>query len=310
MLSNFVKNYVKKILPLIVFLCNPLIQGAIASSECGKDYVALVYNANNGNIIFEKDADKITYPASLVKLMTLYLTFEALDKKELSLSQNLKVTSHGAEIARVNNGNSLHLKKGQKITVEQAIRAVVVKSFNEAAVTLSESISGNEWSFVRLMNRRAKDLGMKNTNFRNASGLHQEDQYTTALDLARLAYAIRTKFPHYYPVFASKSFNYNKKRYYSHNHVLLDYKGAEGMKTGFTNASGFNLVASAKRGDKQIFSILMGCESQKKRDNLTKNLLDMAFNKLNKDIPVKVASRVKLQEQRKFDEQLGVNTDS
>jgi D-alanyl-D-alanine carboxypeptidase len=298
-MKNNINNITKILLLLFIIMPNNKI---LASNEyCGKSYSALVYDATNGDILFEKNSEKISYPASLVKLMTLYLTFEALDKKELKLDDVLIVSRRGEEISRVNNGNSLHLKAGDKITVEEAIRGIVVKSFNEAAVTLSEAVSGDEWEFVRKMNKAASHLGMINTSFRNASGLHEDGQYTTAFDLARLAYAIKTKFPNYYPVFASKGFTYKKRTYVTHNHVLLEYDGAEGMKTGFTRASGFNLIAAAKRKNQQIFSIIMGCDSQNKRDQFTKALLDYGFKKIFSDSWQK-NQNTNLKNQQKFNE--------
>ncbi len=308
--NTFIKNNLIRLLAIFLLLNLASLNQAWASNQyCGRDSVALVYDADSGNILFEKDSDKVSYPASLVKLMTLYLAFEALDSGKIKLDQNLTVSSRGAEISRVNNGNSLHLRPGDKITVEQAIRGVVVKSFNEAAVTLGEAISGDEWDFVRKMNRAAKKLGMSNSSFRNSSGLHENGQYTTAFDLARLSYAIKTKFPHYYPVFASKSFAYSNRRYRTHNHVLLEYRGAEGMKTGFTKASGFNLVAAATRNNRQIFSIVMGCDTRKARDEFTKALLDYGFKKLDKEEELRVASKVDLQNQQQFNERI-LNNDS
>lgn len=310
MKNIFIKNNLIRLLAIFLLLNLALLNQSWASGQyCGRDSVALVYDADSGNILFEKDSDKVSYPASLVKLMTLYLTFEALDSGKIKLDQNLIVSSRGAEISRVNNGNSLHLRAGDKITVEQAIRGVVVKSFNEAAVTLGEAISGDEWDFVRKMNRAAKKLGMSNSSFRNSSGLHENGQYTTAFDLARLSYAIKTKFPHYYPVFASKSFTYSNRRYRTHNHVLPEYRGAEGMKTGFTKASGFNLVAAATRNNRQIFSIVMGCDTRKARDEFTKALLDYGFKKLDKEEELRVASKVDLLNQQQFNDRI-LNNDS
>ncbi len=250
-------------------------------SSCGKNFSSLVVSEKTGQILYEKRSDKVSYPASLVQMMTLYLTFESLEKKRLKLDQVLTVTERGEEIARVNNGNTLRLKRGDKITVREAISGVVVKSFNEAAVTLAEAVAGSEWAFVREMNKKALELGMVNSSFSNASGLHDQGQYTNSYDLARLAIALKRNFPQYYNFFAMKSFSYRGQKYVSHNHVLLEYKGAEGMKTGFTNASGFNLVSAAKRNNERIISIVLGCSTAKSRDKLTKQLLDMCFQKLD-----------------------------
>jgi len=249
---------------------------------CSDDYSSLVFEEKTGNILSETRSEKTSYPASLVKVMTLYLTFEAIEKNQLTSETQLTVSERGEEIGAVNKSNSLHLKKGDKITVRDAIRFVIVKSFNEAAVTLAEGVAGSEWNFVRKMNEKAAQLGMINTSFRNASGLHEEGQYTTSYDLGRLVVAINKDFPGYYQLFSLKEFKYRGTEYETHNHVLVDYKGAEGMKTGFTNASGFNLISSAKKHDTRVISILLGCSTYKKRDNLTKQLLDNAFAKIVK----------------------------
>ncbi len=247
---------------------------------CGTKYSSLVVDESSGDILFEKRSDDTAYPASLVKMMTLYLTFEALDQHKLDFEKTLTVSARGEEIAKVNNGNTLRLKEGDKITVKEAVSAVIVKSFNEAAVTLAEGISGSEWEFVRKMNEKAAQLGMANSSFRNASGLHEEGQYTSGYDLARLAVALKKDFPQYYPLFAMKNFSFRKQKYGTHNHVLLEYKGAEGMKTGFTNASGFNLVSAASRNNSRIISIVLGCPTHQSRDKYTKQLLDVCFKKL------------------------------
>jgi len=263
-----------------------------AEEGCSDVYSSLVFEEKTGNILFETRSDQTSYPASLVKMMTLYLTFDALEKHKIRITDALTISERGEEIAKVNKSNSLHLKRGDKITVREAILAVIVKSFNEAAVTLSEGVAGNEWEFVRKMNEQAQKLGMINSSFRNASGLHEEGQYTTSYDLARLAIAIKRDFPKYYHLFAAKEFNYRGTKYETHNHVLVDYKGAEGMKTGFTNASGFNLISAAKKDDKRVISVLLGCSSYKKRDKLTKELLNNAFAKLEKNKKSELEAKV------------------
>ncbi len=252
-----------------------------AEGGCNNQYSALVVAEKSGEILFEKRSGKFSYPASLVKMLTLYLTFEALENKQLKLNQKLTVSAYGEEISKVNFVNTLHLKEGDSITVQEAIEAVIVKSFNEAAVTLAEAVAGDEWSFARKMNEKAAQLGMINSSFRNASGLHEEGQYTNSFDMARLALALKKDFPQYYHFFALKSFSFHGQKYESHNHVLMDYKGAEGMKTGYTKASGYNLVSSAKKNYGRIISIVMGCPSSKSRDQLTKTLLDKCFEKLH-----------------------------
>ncbi len=260
---------------LIIFFL--FLQTAQAQEGCSKVYSYLIFNSKNGDVISEEKSTKISYPASLVKLMTLYLTFEALENNKIKQEQVLTVSAKVEEIARVNKINSLKLKEGDKITVKEAIRGTIVKSFNETAEILAEAVAGDEWHFVRKMNDKAKKLGMNDTSFRNPSGLHEEGQYTTTYDLARLVLALQKDFPEYYHLFSLKEFKYRDTKYETHNNVLLDYKGAEGMKTGFTNASGFNLISIAKKNNYKVVSILLGCSTSKARDQFTKSLLDNAF---------------------------------
>jgi D-alanyl-D-alanine carboxypeptidase len=246
-------------------------------STCSKDGALISVEEDSHQILFENNSQKLIYPASLVKLMTAYLTFEALQKNQLNLHQKLTFSERAQEISRINKVNTLGVKEGNKISVEKALQALIIKSYNEASIVLAESIADDEWSFVRQMNKKALELGMINTSFRNASGLHEEGQYTTASDLARLAIILKKDFPQFYYFFGMKEFVYNNKTIKSHNRVLNEYEGAEGMKTGYTNASGYNLVTSAKNAKKRIFSVVTGCPSSRKRDDLSKFLLDLSF---------------------------------
>lgn len=253
------------------------------AQDCGTNYSALVFEEKTGNIFFEKHPDKIIYPASLTKLMTIYLSFEAIEKDKLKLEDQLFVSDRAISISKVNKNNTVHLKEEDKVSVKQAIIGSIVKSYNELTVLLAERISGSEWDFVRKMNIKARELKMYSTNFRNSSGLHDGGQFTTDEDLAKLVLAIKQDFPQYYHFFAKKEFIYNGKKYLSHNHFLLNYKGAEGLKTGFTKIAGFNLVAVASKDHHRIISILTGCESFKKRDEFAKELMDLSFNKLREN---------------------------
>lgn len=252
------------------------------NKECSNNYSALVFEDKTGNIIFENDADEYRYPASLTKLMTIYLAFEALKNGKLHFYQELTANDRDEDISSVNKVLTLNLKIGDKINVREAIDGVLVKSFNEAAVMLAEAISGSEWKFVELMNEKAKKFGMKYTNFRNASGLPDLGQFTTNYDLARMVMAIRRDFPEYYYFFSTKETTINGVKYKTHNNVLFEYKGAEGMKTGFTNAAGYNLIAVAMRNNYRVISVLTSCASSKKRDDFTKELLDYGFQLLSK----------------------------
>jgi len=246
-------------------------------SNCSENGTLISVAEDSRKIIFENNSQKLIYPASLVKLMTVYLTFEALQNNKLNLNQEIIFSSRAQEVSRVNKVNTLEVKEGDKISVEKAIQALIVKSYNEASIALAEAIADNEWNFVKKMNMKALELGMINTSFRNASGLHEEGQYSTASDLARLAIHLKKNFPQFYYFFAMKEFIYNSKTIKTHNTILREYDGAEGMKTGYTKASGYNLVSSAKNQNKRIFSVVTGCSSSKKRDELTKFILDLSF---------------------------------
>ncbi len=250
-------------------------------NSCGEKNAYIVFDYESKNIITENNSEKIIYPASLVKLMTAYLTFEAIEKKQINFDQEIEVSEKSEEISKINKVNTLNLKVGDLITVKNALEALIVKSFNEASVSLSEIIAEDERSFVRLMNKKALELGMINTSFANSSGLHEEGQYTTVRDLARLVMAIKKDYPQYNYFFSLKKFNYKGIKHKSHNHVLNSYKWANGMKTGYTRMAGYNLISSASKNKKSIISILVGCESLKKRDQLSIYFLDSSFKRLN-----------------------------
>lgn len=263
------------------------------SEGCSSQNHYVVFEEKSRNILLEKDSDQKIYPASLVKLMTLYLTFDAIEKQKLKLTQLITISDRSEEISKVNKVNTLHLKKGQLISVREAILAVIVRSFNESAIALAEAVGDNEWQFVKLMNKKAVELGMLDTSFRNASGLHDLSQYTTARDLARLAVAIKNDFPGYYHLFSLRSFKFNKTKYKTHNHILEEYRGAEGLKTGFTNASGFNLIASALKNNTRVISVLVGCSSAHRREQFTKILLNHAFKKIPDFVYPEISGKIK-----------------
>ena len=256
-----------------------------AEIGCSDNYSYLVFDVENHQILSEKRADLILYPASLTKVMTLYLTLDAIRKGQLNLDSKLKFSAYAQEVSKVNKVNTLRVKEGDQMTVRQAIEAIVTRSYNEAAVLLAEGVAGDEWKFVALMNQKARELGMFNTSFRNASGLHEDGQYTTSYDLARLVIAIKKEFPKYYHFFAQKKFQYRGQEYENHNKFVMEYQGAEGMKTGFTKASGYNLISVARRGETRISSIVMSCADTQRRYLLTKYLLDEGFkNSKSKDL--------------------------
>jgi len=233
----------------------------------------LIVDAASGRELASDQADGLRYPASLTKLMTLYLTFSALDSGRLSLGDGLHVSTNALNAPPTKMGMS---PKGT-VLVRDAVMGLVTRSANDAAVLLAEALGGDEASFARLMTQKARQLGMASTVFRNASGLPNPEQVTTARDMARLANALLRDFPHYYPVFSVLSYNYRGRPLTNHNRMLASYAGADGLKTGYTNASGFNLVMSAMRDNRRLIGVVMGGSSASQRDRLMAELMDRGF---------------------------------
>jgi D-alanyl-D-alanine carboxypeptidase len=247
----------------------------LEEAQCKSQYSAFTF-FQKGKIIFENRADYFVFPASLTKLMTAYLVFENLQNKKLFLEQKIRISAKAAEISSINKVTTLKLVAGDSISIEDALKGMIVKSFNGAAVSLSETIAGSEWKFVQMMNKKAKEINMKFSNFRNASGFHEFGQFTTNHDLAKLTKAIINDFPQYYYIFSIKNIEIDEKEFTSHNVVLLENDNVEGMKTGFTSMSGYNLVSTAKAGDNKVISILTSCESSYKRNEFMLYLLELA----------------------------------
>jgi D-alanyl-D-alanine carboxypeptidase len=233
----------------------------------------LIVDAASGRELSSDQPDELRYPASLTKLMTLYLTFSALDSGKLSLNDALPVSMNALNAPPTKMGMS----PNGTVTVRDAVMGLVTRSANDAAVLLAEGLGGNEASFARQMTQKARQLGMSSTVFRNASGLPNPDQVTTARDMARLANALLRDFPHYYPVFSVLSYNYRGRSLENHNHMLASYAGADGLKTGYTNASGFNLVMSAVRDNRRLIGVVMGGHTAHQRDRLMAELMDQGF---------------------------------
>lgn len=227
--------------------------------------------------MFQENAGKYRYPASLTKLMTLYLTFEALKSGRLRYNTMLHVSAHAASQAPTKLG----LPAGSTIPLYDAMMAVIIKSANDMAVVLAEAQAPSESQFAVKMTQKARSLGMGHTIFRNASGLPDFQQKTTAYDLARLAMALHRDFPEYYPLFSRTSHRYKNIVVGTHNRVLVSYRGADGLKTGYINASGFNLVTSAERNGKRLIGVVMGGRTARGRDAHMMSLLDRAFASLN-----------------------------
>jgi D-alanyl-D-alanine carboxypeptidase len=233
----------------------------------------LIVDAASGRELASDQPDELRHPASLTKLMTLYLTFSALDSGRLSLGDGLTVS--------LNSLNAPPTKMGMTpnggVLVRDAVMGLVTRSANDAAILLAEALGGDEDSFARQMTLKARQLGMASTVFRNASGLPNPEQVTTARDMARLANALLRDFPHYYPVFSVTTYNYRGRPLENHNRMLASYAGADGLKTGYTNASGFNLVMSAMRENRRLIGVVMGGNSAFQRDRLMADLMDRGF---------------------------------
>jgi len=232
-------------------------------------FASIIVDANSGATLTATNADGLRFPASLTKIMTLYLLFERLDAGKISLNTEMPVSSHAASQAPTKLG----LRPGQTIRVEDAIKGLVTRSANDAAVVIAEFIGGDEDDFAKMMTRKARALGMTRTVYRNASGLPNDDQVTTARDQATLGRAIQERFPRYYRYFATASFNYRGRNIRNHNHLLGKVEGVDGIKTGYTRASGFNLVTNLRRGNRHLVGVVMGGRSGGSRDAIMRNLL-------------------------------------
>ena len=241
-------------------------------------FSALVVDASTGRVLYEKNAGSVRYPASLTKMMTLYLTFDALKTGRMTLDQGLPVSLKASRQPQTN----IALEQGDTLMVRSAIESLVVRSANDSAMVLAEAIGGTEWNFAVMMTQKARELGMSKTVFRNPSGLPDNKQHTTAYDMARLAIALRRDFPEYYPYFKLHSFTYNGVEYPSHNRVMGRYPGADGVKTGYIRASGFNLVTSVQKDGYNIVAVVMGGQTASARDNQMIQLLDQTFATLER----------------------------
>lgn len=255
-------------------------------------YASIIVDAVTGSVISEKNANKPLHPASLTKVMTLMLLFDALENGNVRLNDRIYISDHAA----AQQPSKLGLNAGSSIRVEDAILAVVTKSANDIAAAIAEHLAGSESRFAVRMTRRAHDIGMTKTNFANASGLHNQAQISTARDMAILARYIIVRYPNYYRYFSTKQFTYRGKTMTNHNRLMQTYRGMDGFKTGFINQSGFNLIASARRDGQRLIGVVFGGRSWKSRNDHMASLLDTGFNKLGElryaqgaPVPVDVA---------------------
>ena len=236
-------------------------------------YAAVIVDEQTGRILHDANGQATRFPASLTKAMTLYMAFEALEQGRLRMDQRLPVSGW----ASIQSPTKFGLKEGDTITVRDVIYGLIAKSANDAAVVMAEALAGDEDVFAQRMTQRARQLGMKSTTFRNASGLPNPQQVTTAYDMALMAMAIRRDFPTFYPMFATQEHSYGGRIHTNHNRMLGWYNGAEGLKTGYTNASGFNLVLIANRDGRRLVGVVMGGRTGQSRDTHMAELMDKGF---------------------------------
>lgn len=261
-----------------IFTFLVLLLSAIQPAFANKKYASIVMDADTGVILSQSNADKKLHPASLTKIMTLIMVFDALESGKIGLRDRIRVSRKAASMVP----SKLGLPAGSSIRVQDAIYSLVTKSANDIAVAVAEHIGGSEKNFARQMTKKAQEIGMRNTRFVNASGLHDRRQISTARDMAKLGRYSVYRYPNYYRYFSKTSFKYRGKTYKNHNKLLGNYNGVDGIKTGYVNASGFNLVASAERNGRRIIGVVFGGKSSKRRNDHMVTLLDRGFKKVGR----------------------------
>ena len=284
MISRFARPFVL-ILCILAIVMTGAIGGADdawAATKKKKKKTAPPYNPTNAYYVIEAEsgmvldqfnADRTLYPASLTKMMTLLMIFETLETRRISLQSRIRFSSHASSMPP----SRLGVKAGDSISVDQAIRALVTKSANDVAAAVAENIGGSESRFAYMMTLKAREIGLTKTRFANGSGLHNTGQLTSARDMAILGQYILKRYPKYYGYFALKEFYYGGKMHQNHNHLMKTYRGMDGMKTGYVTASGFNLVASAKRDGVRLIGVVIGGKTATARNKQMEELLDKGF---------------------------------
>ena len=262
-LTGFVSKSSLSLKAIMVAALAVTIVAADVASALAARSAAIVIDAKTGKVLYSADANGRRYPASLTKMMTLYLTFEAMAKGRISKNTPVPFSAHASAEAPTKLG----VRAGGSVPVEIAILSIVTKSANDSATALGELLGGSEDNFARMMTAKARQLGMNGTVFRNANGLPDPGQFTTAHDMAMLGIALREHYPQYYGYFSQRSFLYGRQRINGHNRLLGRIKGVDGIKTGYTRASGFNLVSSVADGDRRLVAVVMGGTSGRSRDN-------------------------------------------
>ncbi len=271
---------------MVVFLLMNLYAVSISYAA---PYAAMVMDARTGQVVHSRNADTRLHPASLTKMMTLYVVFQAIERGEISLNKRVRISKHAAS----EPPSKLGLKAGQRIELKYLIRGAAVKSANDAATALGEAVSGSEAAFARRMTATAKRLGMKSSTFKNAHGLTQSGHLSTARDMTLLGRRLFYDYPQYYNLFSRRSTDAGVRQVANTNRKLLaNYRGADGIKTGFTNAAGFNLVASAERGNKRVIATVFGGKTSASRNARVAQLLDMGFGRVNTRLAERKPARI------------------
>lgn len=247
-------------------------------AQANPRYSSIVIDADTGAVLHQDSADAVRYPASLTKMMTLYMLFEAMEQRKMTLDTPMKVSAHAASMPQTN----VALRTGDQIKVRDAIPALIVRSANDVAAVVAEALGGSEANFGRMMTDKARQLGMRSTTFRNASGLPNSEQKTTARDMVTLSTRLMKDFPKYYHYFSTQSFSYKGVTYNSHNRMVRNVPGVDGLKTGFIRASGFNVATSAKRGNRRVIAVVMGGHTAAARDQHMAQLIDRSLNSGNR----------------------------
>lgn len=268
-----------------VLVAAMVLVSATQPAQANSKYAAFVMHADSGDVLFDRYSTSRRYPASLTKMMTLYLLFDELEAGNVTLETKLKVSKRAAG----QPPSKLGVSAGGTISVEDAIKALVVKSANDVAVVVAEHISGSEWRFALKMTEKANALDMRRTRFRNASGLPNSKQVTTARDMATLARRIIQDHTAYFPYFSTQSFTWNSRTYRTHNALVRTFDGADGMKTGYTRMSGFNLTTTAARDGHRLIGVVLGGRSGATRDRHMREILNNAFTAIEKK-PALIAS--------------------
>ncbi|MEM6461356.1 MAG: serine hydrolase [Pseudomonadota bacterium] len=271
-------RYFKGSIKLLAAIAVACVLGA-GSAAANPKYAGVVIDAKTGKTLYADNADALRYPASLTKMMTLYLVFEALDAGKISKTTRIRVSKNAA----AEPPSKINVRAGRTISVEQAINALVTKSANDVSTAIAEHLGGTESGFARLMTEKARALGMKKTTFRNAHGLPNSRQKTTAREMARLGIALREHFPAHYHYFSTRTFKYGKLRFTNHNRLLGTVTGVDGIKTGYTRASGFNLVSSVRKDGRSIVAVVMGGKSGASRNRHMQDLIGRYLPKASRN---------------------------